>query len=116
MSEIDDLVKYFIDKDEVFTDGLFIDDPTEVLDDRHDAVEQLQNVGWRHVEASRGHYIDGRFFEVCKIDALNVEDRLSISFGQFYFTIEEFGSVFDEIGSEVSVDYAIATGRQEKYL
>ena len=59
MPEIYDLIKNFIDKDEVFAYGLFIDDPTEVLDDRHDAVEQLQNVSRRHIEASRGYYIDG---------------------------------------------------------
>ena len=41
MPEIDDLVKDFINKDEIFADGLLVYDPTEILDDGHDAVEKL---------------------------------------------------------------------------
>lgn len=41
MAEIDDLIEDLIYQYEVFADGLLVDDPAEVLNYGHDAVEQL---------------------------------------------------------------------------
>lgn len=116
MSEIDYLVEDLVDKNKIFTNGFLIDDPCEVFDDDDDAVKKFKNVGWRNVEASGCHDIDGWLFEICKINAFNVEDGLNIALGQFDFPVEEFGSVFDKITPKVAIDDRIAPRRQEKYL
>jgi hypothetical protein len=41
VSKIDNLIENFIDEDEVFADCLLVDDPAEILDNGHDAIEQL---------------------------------------------------------------------------
>lgn len=45
VSEVDDLVEYFVDEYEVLSDDFFIDEPAEILDDDYDAIEQFQDVG-----------------------------------------------------------------------
>lgn len=110
VSEVYDLVEYLINEHKVLPDGLLIDDPTEILNDDHDAVQQLQDIGRGYVEASRSNHINRWFLEVCKIDALNVEDRFRIAFWELDLTVKQLRSVFDEIGTEVAVYYGVPAG------
>ena len=57
--EVNDFVQYLVNQYKVFADGFLIDDPTEILDYDHDAIQQLQDIGRRDVEASGGYNIDG---------------------------------------------------------
>lgn len=97
VTEVDDLIQDLVDQDKILADCLLVDDSAEILNDGHDAVEELQDVGGRDVEASGGHHVDGGLLEVGKINALDVEDGLGVSLGQLDFSVEEFRSIFDEI-------------------
>ena len=81
MSKIYDFIKYFIDKDKVLSDDLFINDSAEIFYDGHDAIEKLEEVRRWYVESGCGYDVDGRSFEVGKVNTLDVEDGLAISFG-----------------------------------
>lgn len=109
MSEVDDLVEYLIDEDEVLPDDFFIDDPAEVLDDDDDAIEKFQDVGGRYVKPCGRHDVDGGLFEVGEVDALDVEDGLHVALGELDLAVEELRGVLDEVRAEVSVDYGVAT-------
>ena len=116
MTEIYDLVEYFIDEYKVLPNGLLVDNSAKIFDDGHDAVQEFEEVwGW-YVEPGCCYYIDWWFFEVCEIYSLNVEDWLCVSFCKFYFSIEELGSIFYQVRSEVAVDYTVASSWEEKYL
>jgi hypothetical protein len=116
VSEVDDLIEYFVDEYEVFAYGLFVDDSAEVFDDDYDSVEQFEDVGGRDVEAGGGHDVEGRLLEVGEIDALDIEDGFDVALGEFDLAVEEFGGVLDEVGTEVAVDDRVSSRREEKYL
>lgn len=116
MPEVDDFVQDLIDEYKVFADGLLIDGAAEVLDDDHDPIEQFQEVGGRDVEPCRGHHVDRWLLEVGEVNALDVEDGLGVSFSQFDLAVEQLGRVLDQVRPKVSVDYRVASCRQEKYL
>ena len=44
MTEIDDLVEYFIDEYKVFPNGLLVDNSAKIFDDGHDAVQEFEEV------------------------------------------------------------------------
>lgn len=114
--EVDDLVQDLVDEHEVLADGLLADHPAEVLYDHYYPVQQLQDIGGRNVEPRGRHHVDRRLLQVREVDALNVEDGLSVALGQLHATVEQLGSVLDEVRPEVTVYYGVPAGRQEKYL
>lgn len=104
VTKINDLIEYLIDQYKIFSNGLLVDNATEIFDYDDDSIQKFKYVGGRYIESSCSHHVDRRFFQIGEIDAFNVKDRLHITFGQFDFAIEELGCVFDKIWSEISVD------------
>lgn len=79
-------------------------------------MQQFKNKSRRGVESSGGDDVQWCDFDVREVNTLDVEDRLTVAFSKLHAAIEQLGSVLDQIGPEISVDYRVAPGRQDEYL
>ena len=61
------------------------------------------------IKPSGSDDVEGRYSDVCEIDAFNVEDGLTVSFSELNFAIEELRSIFNQIRAEISVDDGVAS-------
>lgn len=116
ISKVDDLIQYFINKNEVFSDHFFGDLPQKVLDNNNDPIKKLQDERGRDIEPGGGDDIDGWFFEIGKVNSFDIKDRFDITFGEFNFSIEQFRSVLDKIWTKISIDDGVTTWWQEEDL
>ena len=78
MAVVDDLVDDLVDEHEILADGLLVDNSTVVPEDLHHAVDDLHDIGGRHVELGRGHEVDAKLLRVKVVQALDVLERQSV--------------------------------------
>jgi hypothetical protein len=72
MAIVDDLVNDLVYEDEVLANALLIEDPAKVTEHLHHSVEDVHDIGRRHVFLRRGYEEDAELLCVEVVDAVHV--------------------------------------------